>query len=232
MHGALKKSGFTLIEVMIALTIVAIISSLIYGSFAQTFSVREQVAQSQERYHSVRVALERMAREISMAFVFSCQQINTPMGERRQQTIFKLEHEGKFDKLTFTSFAHLRLFKDVHESDQNVLSYFGDDDPKHASQYNLMRREKTRIDGQPEEGGETQVLCPDIKELRFDFWDERKNDWVDDWDCSRVEWSDRPLPRLVRIKLTVAEGRDQHIQLSTIARIFTVKPLLGLMRSS
>jgi general secretion pathway protein J len=231
MNGAGKKFGFTLVEVMIALTIVAIIASLIYGSFARTFDVREQVGQSLERYHSMRVALERMAREISMAFVYTCQQVDTPTGERRLQTLFKLEHEGKFDKLTFTSFSHLRLFKDVHESDQNVLSYFGDDDPKHSSQYNLMRREKTRIDGQPEEGGETQVLCPDIKELRFDFWDEVKNDWVDDWDCSRIERQNR-LPRLVRIKLTAEEGHDQQIKLSTIARIFTLKPLLEVMKSS
>jgi general secretion pathway protein J len=57
MNGAGKKFGFTLVEVMIALTIVAIIASLIYGSFARTFDVREQVGQSLERYHSMRVAL-------------------------------------------------------------------------------------------------------------------------------------------------------------------------------
>ena len=230
MNAALKQLGFTLVEVLIALSIVAIISSLIYGSFARTFDVREQVTQSQERYHGLRVALERMAREISMAFVYNCQQLDTPTGERRQQTLFKLEHEGKFDKLTFTSFSHLRLFKDVHESDQNVLSYFGEDDAKHSSQYNLMRREKARIDGQPEEGGETQVLCPDIKELRFDFWDNVKNDWVDDWDCSRIERQNQ-LPRLVRIKLVAAEGHDKQIKLSTIARIFTLKPLMNWIKS-
>ncbi len=230
MNAALKQLGFTLVEVLIALSIVVIISSLIYGAFARTFDVREQVTQSQERYHGLRVALERMAREISMAFVYNCQQLNTPTGERRQQTLFKLEHEGKFDKLTFTSFSHLRLFKDVHESDQNVLSYFGEGDPRHSSQYNLMRREKARIDGQPEEGGETQVLCPDIKELRFDFWDNVKNDWVDDWDCSRVERQNQ-LPRLVRIKLVAAEGHDNQIKLSTIARIFTLKPLMNWIKS-
>jgi general secretion pathway protein J len=229
MNCAPEQSGFTLVEVLIALTIVAIISSLIYGSFARTFDVREQVTQSQERYHGLRVAIERMSREISMAFVYNCQQLDTPTGERRYQTLFKLEHEGKFDKLTFTSFSHLRLFKDVHESDQNVLSYFGEDDPKRSGQYNLMRREKARIDGQPEEGGETQVLCPDIKELRFDFWDVQKNDWVDDWDCSRIERQNQ-LPRLVRIKLVAAEGHDQQIKLSTIARIFTLKPLMNWIK--
>jgi general secretion pathway protein J len=226
-----KNSGFTAVEIMIALTIMAVISSLIYGSFARTFEVRELVTQSQQRYHSIRVALERMAREISMAFVYDCRQLDTPTGERRQQTLFKVEHEGKFDRLIFTSFAHLRLYKDVHESDQNVLSYFGEDDPKHNSQNNLMRREKARIDGQPEEGGETQVLCPDIKELKFTFWDEVKNDWVDDWDCSRVERQNR-LPRLVRITVATADGPDQQLKLSTIARIFTLKPLLNWIKPS
>jgi hypothetical protein len=92
-----------------------------------------------------------------------------------------------------------------------------------------MRREKARIDGQPEEGGETQVLCPDIKELRFDFWDNVKNDWVDDWDCSRIERQNQ-LPQLVRIKLVAAEGHDKQIKLSTIARIFTLKPLMNWIK--
>lgn len=231
MRRLINKSGFTLIEVLIALAMVAIISTLIYGSFARTFEVREVVTQSQQRYHGIRVALERMSREISMAFIYDCRQQDTSTGERRQQTLFKSEREGKFDKLTFTSFSHLRLYKDAHESDQNVLSYFGEDDPKHSSQSNLMRREKPRIDGQPEEGGETQILCPDIKELRFTFWDVDKNDWVNDWNCSQVERQNK-LPRLVRITLTINDGPNSQMKLSTITRIFTLKPLADFIKRS
>jgi general secretion pathway protein J len=127
-----RKNGFTLVELLIAIGISGIITVLVYGSFARTFDTREFVLQSQERYHTVRVALERMAREISMAFVYDCREVDTPTGERRHKTLFKVEREGKVDRMVFTSFSHMRLFKDVNESDQNVLSYYGDPDRRGA----------------------------------------------------------------------------------------------------
>jgi general secretion pathway protein J len=228
---SIEKSGFTLIELMIALTFLAIITTVIYGSFARSFETREFVMQAQERYHTARVAMDRMAREISMAFIYDCRELDTPTGEQRHRTIFKVEAEGKQDRLVFTSFSHLRLFKDVHESDQNVLSYYGESDPEDSSKTNLMRREKIRIDGEPDEGGKAQVLCRDIETLRFELWDADKEEWRDEWDCSQIERLNQ-LPRLVRISLTVMDEYDEELILVTTSRIFTNKPLANWMKPS
>ena len=226
-----SKTGFTLVELLIAIGISGIITVLVYGSFARTFDTREFVLQSQERYHTVRVALERMAREISMAFVYDCREVDTPTGERRHKTLFKVEREGKVDRMVFTSFSHMRLFKDVNESDQNVLSYYGEGDPEDSSITNLVRREKTPIDGEPEEGGDAMVLCPDIESLHFELWDEDKEDWVEEWDCSQVERLNR-LPNLVRITLTVIDEYGEEAPYVTTTRIFTTKPLFNWMKPS
>jgi general secretion pathway protein J len=223
--------GITLIELLIALTITAIVTVIIWGSFARTFESREFVMQAQERYHTVRVALERMSREISSTFVYDCRELDTPTGEHRHRTLFKVEQEGKVDHMVFTSFSHMRLYRDAHESDQNVISYFGESDPEDSSKTNLMRREKTIIDGEPDEGGLSQVLCPDIVELRFEMWDETKEDWVDEWDCSQVERLNR-LPRTVRITLTVVDEYGDETPFSTVTRIFTLKPLANFIRRS
>jgi general secretion pathway protein J len=226
-----KPNGFTLVELLIALSITAIITTLVYGSFARTFEAREFVMQAQERYHSVRVAMERMSREISMAFVYDCRELDTPTGEHRHRTIFKVETEGKVDRLVFTSFSHLRLFRDVHESDQNVLTYFGENDPDDSSQTNLIRREKTRIDGEPEEGGKALILCRNIESLRFELWDADKEEWVDEWDCSQIERLNQ-LPRLVRISLAIIDEYDEEMVFSTTTRIFAGKPLANWMKPS
>jgi len=226
-----KHSGFTLMEVIIALTITAIISAMIYGSFSRTFDSREFVLQAQERYQTVRAALERMSREISMAFIYDCRELDTPTGEHRYRTLFKVEREGKIDHMIFSSFSHLRLFRDAHESDQNILAYFGEPDSEDSSKTNLMRREKTRIDEEPEEGGKAFVLCPHIEELRFELWDETKEDWVDEWDCSQVEQLNR-LPNMVRITLSVIDEYGEEIPFTTIARIFTRQPLANWIKPS
>jgi general secretion pathway protein J len=223
--------GFTLMELLIAIGISGMITVLVYGSFARTFDTREFVLQGQERFHTVRVALERMSREISMTFVYDCRELDTPTGERRHKTIFKVEREGKVDRMVFSSFSHLRLFKDANESDQNVLSYYSEGDPEDSSITNLVRREKTRIDGEPEEGGETLVLCPDIESLHFKLWDEEKEDWVEEWDCSQIERLNR-LPNLVRITLTVIDEYKEEASFTTTTRIFTNKPLFNWMKPS
>ncbi len=226
-----RNCGFTLIELLIALTITGMIMTLVAGSFARAFDSREFVMQAQERYHTVRVALERMSREISSAFVYDCRELDTPTGEHRQRTLFKVEQEGKLDHMVFTSFSHLRLFRDAHESDQNVITYFGASDPDDSSKMNLMRREKARIDGEPEEGGVAQVLCPDVQEMRIELWDETKDDWVDEWDCSQIERLNR-LPRMVRITLIVVDEYDKETPFAVITRIFTLKPLANFIKRS
>ncbi len=226
-----SRRGLTLIELMIAVAITAIIGTLVYGSFDRTFESREFVLRAQERYHTARLALERMSREISSAFVYDCRKLDTPTGEQRDQTLFKVDQEGKVPRVTFTSFSHLRLFRDVHESDQNVIVYYGENDSRDGRRLNLMRREKVRIDGRPEEGGQSQVACPDIVSLQVELWDENKQDWTDQWDCSQVERLNT-LPRMVRLTLTVLDEYGKELPLRTIARLFIQKPLANFLKRS
>ncbi len=228
---ACTEHGFTLIEIMIAVAILAIVSSLVYGSFARVFDARELVGRVQERYHNVRSALERMSREISMAFIYDCRELATPTGERRMWTTFKVEREGKIDRMIFDSFSHLRMVRDSNESDQNVITYYGEEDPDDPSVMNIMRKEKVRIDGEPEEGGQAMILCHDVESLHFELWDENKQDWVEEWDCTQVERQNQ-MPKLVRINLTVTNEQGEEMPFSTISRIFVTKPLSLWMKPS
>ena len=55
-------------------------------------------------------------------------------------------------------------------------------DPDAPALTNLIRREKVRFDGEPEEGGVAMVMCHDVDSLHFELWDEtRWNDRRDDW---------------------------------------------------
>ena len=231
MKGRENTGGFTLVEVMISVAILAIISSLIFGSFSRVFEARDLVAEVQDRYHNVRVALERLSREISMAFIYDCREQDTPMGDRRHQTLFKSESTGKIDRLVMTTFSHLRMTRDTNESDLNVLVYYGEDDPDEPSKTNLIRREKVRIDDEPEEGGVEMIMCHDIESLKYELWDDTKQDWVDEWDCSQIERLNQ-LPRLVRISLVVKDEFGQEIPFTTTARIFANKPLSNWIKPS
>jgi prepilin-type N-terminal cleavage/methylation domain-containing protein len=71
------QTGFTLIEIMLALALMAFVTSLLWGTFAQTAKVKKRIEEAQDRTHSVRVALMRMSREIEMAFVSASEAVGT-----------------------------------------------------------------------------------------------------------------------------------------------------------
>ncbi len=201
------RGAFTLTEVMVAVLIIGMIGTLTYGVFGNTLNVRDRAMEVGLRYHEVRQGMKRMAREISMAYLsrhYNCQ-------DRRTTTIFQKKSSGGSDSLTFSSFSHIKMREDANESDQNIIQYFVEQDPKDRTIKSLMRREKNRIDDEPDRGGRTHVLIPDIKELKFEFYNEKQDDWVEDWDTERSDDSQR-LPLFVKITVEVeGAGRSKEV---------------------
>lgn len=208
-------SGFTLIEIMLALALLAFITALLWGTFAQTARVKKRIEQAQDRTHTVRVALMRMSREIEMAFI-----TDETTGTQFRRTLFSGTSHGDFDELLFSWFGHQRLRADSPEGDTALVHYFTAPDPDDPMVINLMRRETRRLEYKDPQTipGETYLLCPDITRLRFAYYDRRQKDWREDWDTTRAD-GQTYMPTQVRISLTVLDERGQPITFSSIARL-------------
>jgi len=210
------SSGFTMIEVMLALAIFAFITTIMWGSFAQTASSKKVIQSEQERTHSVRVALMRMAREIEMAYLSDNE--NTAITNRR--TFMVGSSRVDVDELMFSSFAHQRLRAAAAEGDTSIISYFGARDPDDKRIVNLMRRETRRLQAEDPRtlSAEAYILCPDVKRGQFAYYDHKKKEWATEW--STLDASGMPfLPTHIRIMLTVIDERGQEVSYSTDARI-------------
>jgi general secretion pathway protein J len=194
--------GFTLVEALIAITILGFIGALAYGTFARAVESRERAETITRRYHEIRQGMQRMAAEISMAFITSHKDCEDP----RNESIFNGKRHGSGSRLDFGSFSHYKFRADANESDQNELSYFIDRDPDDPGRNALIRREQANIDDDPDEGGVEQVLIEDVKELKLEFYDPKNDRWEDDWDAESMDQKNR-LPMFVSIKL-VAPGPD------------------------
>jgi general secretion pathway protein J len=205
-----------MIELMLALALFTFITTIMWGSFAQTANSKRTVQSEQERTHSVRVALMRMAREIEMAYLSDNE--NTAISHRR--TLFVASSRVDVDEMTFSTFAHQRLRAGAAEGDTALITYFGARDPDDRRILNLMRRETRRLQAEDPRTlpGEAYILCPDVARLKFAFWDHRKKEWATDWstvDASGMAY----LPTHVRIMLTVVDARGKEVSYSTDARI-------------
>jgi general secretion pathway protein J len=189
----------TLIEVMVAMAMFAAVGVLIYGGFAQTSHAKEVLNKQLDRYHELRVGLERMVRELSMAYVSANGNVQSM---RAVRTTFIGKEIGFGSRIDFTSMSHMRMYRDAKESDQNELSYFLVDDPKGDGKV-LARREQERIDDAPEEGGRVEVLISDVLEFELEYLDPATWEWLRSWDAVSGVGQTNRLPAQMRIKLTV-----------------------------
>jgi general secretion pathway protein J len=209
--------GLTLVEVLIAVGITAVMGMMTLGAFRQVDRANQVVREQGDRTAAARVALSRLARELSMAFLsdhFDTKQF------RERPTLFV----GREGELLFTTLAHERLYRDVKESDQAVVAYALDPDPDHAGEEALFRREKVRLDGDPERGGRTDLVADRITAFRLQYWDPTKKEWVREWSTRATDRLNE-LPARVRIELetTLPGGRTQKFV--TEARVALTRPL-------
>jgi general secretion pathway protein J len=211
-----SANGFTLIEVMLALAILGFITTIMWGSFSQTANNKKAIEAAQERLHTVRVALLRMAREIEMAYLSESE--NFALANRR--TFLTSSTRGDVDELQFSSFAHQRLRAGAAEGDTSLITYYGARDPDDRRVLNLMRRETRRLQAEDPSvlTSEAYVLCPDVSRVKFAFYDHKLKEWESDWSTLNATGT-QYLPTHVRITLTVIDERGQEVSYSTDARV-------------
>lgn len=210
-----SANGFTLVEVLLVMAILGTVTTLMWSSFSQASRSKKRVEAAQDRTHTVRVALLRMAREIEMAYL---SENHTPSITEPRTRMVGVSRPD-VDELTFSAFAHQRLRGGVPESDTSNISYYGGRDPEDRSVLNLMRRETRRLQAADPLAiaGEAYILCPRIVRLKFSYYEHRKKEWHEDWDTRMPGRTF--LPTHLRIALTVLDERGKEVTYATDARV-------------
>lgn len=197
------RKGFTLLEILLAITILSFVGTLIYGGFAQTSLNKQRVETDIDHSRIVHTALQRMAREISMAFISV--HVNADPQLQAVKTAFIGADRLGADRLDFNSFSHRRLYRNAHESDQNSISYFVTQHPEDPDLQVLARREENRIDEDPLSGGKSLILVEGVEELDIEYLDPLSQQWVKSWDSTNPAGQLNRLPTQVRIRLSVRD---------------------------
>lgn len=209
--------GMTLIEVMVGVTILAIVIALVYGAFSQTARTKERVETDLDREHEIRAGLDRVVRDLSMAYTSI--QINPDTSLQPMLTGFVLKQDGNGSRIDFNSFSHRRLRRDAHEADQCEIGYFVTNHPDDSSRDVLARREQAPIDDKPDEGGSSQILIEDVKSFELSVLDPQTLEWLETWDTIQGAMQPNRLPLQVKIVLTVPNRRQNARDLTYGTRV-------------
>lgn len=227
---AAARRGFTMIEVMLSVAVLSLLMAIAWGSYQTTAMTQQRVTDINARLHGAEQAMNRMVRELSMAFMTSHGQEET-QSEIRYKTGFY----GKDDRVDFTSLGHVRMFRDDKVGDQAEISYYvkrvTNDDGETVDA--LVRREDAPIDDDFQGGGIVMTLLEGVKRFELEYWDDDKADvaagadgWVSDWDSEKSEFEGR-LPSRVRITVVIEDPTDprRDMILTTQAEIHMTKSL-------
>ncbi len=218
--------GFTLVEVMVAAGITAVMGVMVMGAFHRAYQAKELVDAQDERFSTARVALTRMAREVSEAFLEDVAPVTHYDRNRFRDppTSFRGKDRGDRDDLLFTTMTHERLVRDAKESDEAVVEYTVEADPDHPGEQALFRREKAHLDEDPERGGTKAVVCEHVATFDVQYWDWKRQEWAREWVTGSAERGN-VLPTRVRLRLGVKDPDGKVRVFETQARVAMIHPL-------
>lgn len=182
-----RAGGFTLLEITVAMAIVALVLMTIYGVFSSVSGARERLGKAGEEYHQARVLFDRLGREIQGAY----------FATGNPDTLFaggETAPEQPFLSLTTTATTPASGGRGI-----SVVRYeLVPDRERENGEKVLLRREYPMYLGADAEGKAIR-LATGIAGMELRFFG--RSGWQPGWDAAT-----QGLPRLVEITLTVDGG--------------------------
>ena len=157
-----SRRGLTLIEIIVALAIMAMIGAISAGTLNSSIDVLDAMEEAEGSNRTARIAMRRITKALELAYLTPNRTaVNT------YQTVFVGKDDGDEDQLWFASLSHQRKIRDSRECDQTEITLFTDDDPEIEDAQVLFLREAPRIDQYPDQGGRPMPLARGV--TRFDL---------------------------------------------------------------
>ena len=193
-----NPKGFTLLEILIAMFIFAIVLSTIYTSYTGTFRIVNETESQADIYGMARIALERMLEDLESATSESDED-SAFVGE-------DTEIKGRnADSLRFISRAHLVFSEQEQASGTAEIAYYVQEDDE-GEGFVLYRTDRPAFQEKPEEGTGGLVLCDSLVSVDFTYYDDEGEEH-DNWDSTSEEFKDK-IPKMVSIKLEFENSAD------------------------
>jgi general secretion pathway protein J len=216
-HARSWSRGMTMIEVMVAIAVLAAVGVLIHGVLLSLSRGKKGEEMRSERVHEAREALQRIVRDLSGAYLSA--HVPPVQALVTGKTAFVGRTSLPFARVDFTAFAHLRTDRDSHESDQAEVGYFVAADQDVPDKMDLVRREQTPIDLEPLKGGTVNVVAENVDKFEVRYLDPMTGQWVDTWDSMQVTGQPNRLPLEVKITLSL-KGMGEGPPYSYTTKVF------------
>ena len=214
--------GFTLLEVLVSVAILAIIMAALYSAYTTNVEAIQIARENGLVHQTARIALDRITRDLQSALT----EIRSPSGTNRLGFAGKdQERDGaRMDRIDFATLTYMPLAEQSPATDLCEVGYRVVEDGEEPQVLVLMRRQKilSALPGDDAgpgegfgEGGIEEELARNLAGFRITYEDAR-GDEVDQWSTQET-MSPAALPVLVRVRLVLKDALErEHVFTTTI----------------
>lgn len=200
-----KNKGFTLIELVIALSLSVVIVVILLAAMRLAYKSQAKGAEKVEMAQKIRLLEDRITWLLRGAYPYYVKTSD------EEKVFFK----GESDQIGFVTSSVDSYGKGPEDlAGLKWVSIFTDRE-------GLKMREKVFFleDAFDDEGGKVYLLDPEVKTLEMEYYDvpedEKQGDWVSEWDPEEKFY----LPEAVKLKITLEHEGKTVVLPEIIARI-------------
>ena len=224
-RGVQQATGFTLLEVMIALGIMAVIFVVLFTTYSAAVDRAARARELSQMYHEARVVLDLMANDLRAAYVkdevaqVQQAQAQQTLQERRAPSYFFVgedhtENSVPLDKLRFSTFIP-QSRPDTPGTDVCRVTYTLEPvtEPPQGSVMEspqrkaLLRRVNCSLDPEATDQDQLFLLTELARGLDFKYYDDKGTEYQE-WNSQQPQGGKR-LPAHVKITLLLADPQGQ-----------------------
>ncbi|MBI5590537.1 MAG: type II secretion system protein [Deltaproteobacteria bacterium] len=210
-----KARGFTLLELLIAISMLVIVLTTLYGSYRSILTRNPWIENEIQTQEMARTCLNQMLADLGSAYVVPFSEYKPPQSSDAPNPYRMLAENhstGKktFPWLSFSSLFHLRL-GDRRQQDIAHIAYYVHPLPNGAF---VLRRSETLYPYPPfKENPADPVLCKDIRSLSYTFYDSKGKDYQV-WDSDSSDYG-RETPAAIHITMELEARQGTTLKMET-----------------
>lgn len=216
--NARRSDGFTLLEVLTAMVILAIVVTLVFGSFNGVFSNANQINAGSDLFEMGSTCLTRIRNDLLAVHVSLYPRYKIPDMDA-EPDLYRVVADQQtlggesFARLRFTSLSHLPLNQDTRDGIAEIVYY-----PQRTEDRGIILRRSDHLFPYPEfeENTTDPVMCEMVRTFEMVYYDYEGREFTD-WNSDEDDY-EYGTPLSVSIRLVVGT-EDESFTFSTEIRL-------------